>query len=184
MRERPINMRFWEVSAILGGHKTQVRIPYKVRNGQPHPNPNDLPVMQQAVRLCPLGKVNDRLWVRQQWAVDKCFDGLAPKQLQHDTPVYLLPSNGDSPRPPQEVIWRRVSHMPKWASRIWLAITNVSVQRLHDISDGECQAEGIYPSEGTTLRGVYEELWKRKHGASTWDANPWVWVIEFRRVDP
>lgn len=83
--------------------------------------------------------------------------------------------------------WKPSIHMPRWASRITLEITGVRVERLQDISEADVKAEGINPetnNSGRMHRALYRELWnqlnaKRGYG---WDANPWVWVIEFKRV--
>jgi len=92
-------------------------------------------------------------------------------------------------------------HMPRWASRIVLEITGVRVERLQDITEADALAEGVEPHEvsqfalnGTSAEeraerhrqaavGPYSGLWDRINGAGSWDANPWVWVIEFRRIE-
>ncbi|WP_093053230.1 hypothetical protein [Variovorax sp. YR634] len=99
----------------------------------------------------------------------------------------------------------RVSiHMPRWASRIDLEVTSVRVERLQDISEEDARAEGISAHrkggwhweqppagiEGTnhfgfkTARDAYRALWEQINGAGSWAANPWVWVVEFRRIRP
>jgi len=94
----------------------------------------------------------------------------------------------------------RVSiHMPRWASRLTLEITGVRVERLQDTSEADAIAEGIqraddfhenemwkgYQEPGTRWfipQQAYRDLWKSINGASSWDANPWVWVVEFKRI--
>jgi len=107
---------------------------------------------------------------------------------------------------PKEINWRPSIHMPRWASRITLEITGVRVERLQDISEADAQAEGVQghpfrPDDGwpictgymigsddgkTTLhpnpQDAYQRLWESINSPGSWDANPWVWVIEFRRV--
>ena len=80
-------------------------------------------------------------------------------------------------------------HMPRWASRITLEIVNIRVERLNDISDEDAAAEGVtgrmdhekscYWPESY----VFSELWESINGAGSWDVNPYVWVIEFRRIE-
>lgn len=88
-------------------------------------------------------------------------------------------------------------HMPRWACRILLEITGVRVERLNDISRDDAMAEGIvYQHDGgfgladsthynfADPRFSYQSLWESINGAGSWDANPWVWVVEFKRVEP
>ena len=103
------------------------------------------------------------------------------------------------------VRWRPSIHMPRWASRITLEVTGVRVERLQEISDEDARAEGIKPVRlpmagafgttvyaaewpapvsGDTARAAFRALWESINGAESWDANPWVWVVEFRRVEP
>lgn len=99
--------------------------------------------------------------------------------------------------------WKPSIHMPKAAARIWLEITNVRVERLQDITDSDSMAEGICEyNDGTfknyfTQRGLrtkdgvecllpkgsFSSLWTAINGLNSWDTNPWVWVIEFKRIE-
>lgn len=86
-----------------------------------------------------------------------------------------------------EGAWVPSIHMPRWASRITLEITAVRVERLNDISESDARAEGVMPTPGAAERLVggklaFAELWASIYGHESWSANPWVWVIEFRRV--
>lgn len=88
--------------------------------------------------------------------------------------------------------------MPRWASRITLEITDVRVERLNDISEEDAFAEGLEkrdwmgPAEITLQNnkvvhgqavGCFRALWESINGEGSWAANPWVWVIEFEKVD-
>ena len=107
--------------------------------------------------------------------------------------------------------WRPSIHMPRWASRITLEITGVRVERLQDITEEDAIAEGIYEDQvivgahcnggtHTEVRGsrffgtddnegfefaagAYKALWDSIYGRDSWDKNPWVWVVEFKRVE-
>jgi len=86
--------------------------------------------------------------------------------------------------------WRPSIHMPRWACRLVLEIVSVRVERLQDISDAECIAEGCPGGHGAipgygynaTPYEHYRWLWESINGAGSWAANPWVWCITFRRV--
>lgn len=101
--------------------------------------------------------------------------------------------------------WRPSIHMPRWASRIKLEITGVRVERLQDISEADAKAEGIASRTGEktiyhydfpklpptdavsgwkSARSAYKELWCEINGRDSWESNPWVWVVEFKRVQP
>lgn len=78
--------------------------------------------------------------------------------------------------------------MPKEASRIWLEITGIRVERVQDISEGDAIAEGIDLNKcsgdwESPPSWVFEELWKSINGEESWEANPWVWKVEFKKVD-
>jgi hypothetical protein len=148
------------------------------------------------VARCPYGQPGDQLWVRERGVIDRsegrffayhaspgvfkeattgCVDERCSGQVQEQ----LGPG------------WKAVPsiHMPRWASRITLGITGVRVERLQEISDSDAYGEGVDPcvhngfhtDQGTCS---YRKLWEQINGPGSWDANPWVWVIEFRRVMP
>jgi DNA-binding transcriptional regulator YiaG len=79
-------------------------------------------------------------------------------------------------------------NMPRWASRILLEIVSVRVERLHDISEQDAMAEGVRHSlhlpSGRDARGNFAHLWWTINGDDSWEANPWVWCISFRMVQP
>jgi hypothetical protein len=100
--------------------------------------------------------------------------------------------------------WRPSIHMPRWASRLSLDVVSVGVERLHDITEDDARREGIGPlwlqdgeqgcwytgdpSKGAkmharTARDAFARLWSEVYGPSAWDANPWVWRVEFTRVE-
>lgn len=138
-----------------------------------------------AAELCPYGQPGDRLWVRETWQTDKSLDDKAPSSfsawpvrykadgavLQHG--AFFGSTDGKT----------RVSiHMPRWASRIILEITAVRVEKLHDISEADAEAE-CPPQNFKSWRDNFCALWQQINGDGAWDANPWVWVIEFKRIE-
>lgn len=158
-----------------------------------------------ASQFCPYGSVGERLWVRETHAIVprtayRCSDGvqqvLRPDD-DHDAAIF----REGWERSAGGIRWRPSIHMPRWASRIRLEITDVRVQRLQEISEDDCAAEGVLEIDGqlpneaiyemarrqrTTfedLRPSFGALWESINGAGCWDANPWVWAISFQRVE-
>lgn len=137
---------------------------------------------------CPYGQRGDRLWVRETFGITRCTDhgwnhgmfrGPLPKEKPANYfPYYRATHNGVGN-------WRPSIHMPRWASRITLEITGVRVERLQDISRGDAMDEGCpFPNmaQGDDPRKWYADLWNSINGPGSWDATPWVWVIEFKRL--
>jgi hypothetical protein len=144
---------------------------------------------------CPYGQPGNRLWVREAWAWRG--DGAIPAfDRVRKGEVWF---RADPERTSPGIRWRPSIHMPRWASRITLEVTGVRVERLQDISEADALAEGVTPKwepgcsgrlmealGGFSFRpaaSAYAELWEQINGPGSWDANPWVWVVEFRRVE-
>ena len=183
-KERPMLFNAPMVRAVLAETKTQTRRVFTAKNGGLWPNRNDLPGMKQILRNCPYGQPGDRLWVREAW-------GLAfgsPITPHPDAVIY----RADKGNADWDGRWRPSIHMPRWASRILLEIVSVRVERLQDISEDDATAEGARlcygepfdPANTISDRRRYELLWEQINGPGSWDANPWVWVIEFKQVQP
>jgi hypothetical protein len=88
---------------------------------------------------------------------------------------------------PKGLHWKPSIHMPKEAARIWLKVTNVRVERLQDMTDDDAEAEGCFDYTSTALG--FPDVWdstikKSDLDSYGWNANPWVWVIEFERCEP
>lgn len=79
--------------------------------------------------------------------------------------------------------WKPSIHMPRWASRITLEITNVRVERLHWISGEDAKLEGWSNKTLCSPFTWYRNLWKSIYGEESWESNPWAWVVEFKRVE-
>ena len=173
MKERPILFNGEMVRAILAGQKAQTRrIPSKTQ--------------QQHALFCPYGHPGDRLWVRERWAADMSFDDLPPRML----PPRGMPIYYHATAQCMDYKWRRSVHMPRWATRITLEITDVHVERVQDIHEEDAIAEGIDPRKLSYLSGEravtkFSVLWNSLYAADGfgWDVNPWVWVVTFKRVE-
>ena len=153
---------------------------------------------------CPYGKPGDRLWVRETWVADAQVDAVPPRDLSQGEPI-RYPADGSIRQAGCSMIKpgraRPSIHMPRWACRILLEVTDVRVERLQDISEEQALAEGVrlytdhaefgdwYHVEGIETysaepRKSFELLWTSINGAESWNANPWVWAVSFRRVQP
>ena len=149
---------------------------------------------------CPYGAPGDRLWVRETHALENRYRNVWC-QYAADGHRAAVPA-------PELVTIARPGmrpsiHMPRWASRITLEITGVRVERLQNISEADAQAEGatfrrigtgdartgmrdcwsFEQHEGETARDAYRLLWEHINGDGSWDANPFVWVLTFRRIE-
>ncbi len=210
MIECPILLNATAVRAIRAGTKTQHRVAMKPQPAddiRPHRAPNKSiqcwisSLAHQhgtsTVHVCPYGQAGDRIWVRESWAVGKCADSLKPIMLHPGTWMVdngglWYPADAAEPRNPisPRGKTRPGMYMPRWASRIVLDVTEVRVQRLQDISEADAWCEGVDASEALSMGcsdgavAVYSALWEKNNGADSWDANPWVWAVEFRRIEP
>lgn len=201
MRERPILFAGRLVRAILDGRKTQTRRvvkPSYLGDADCIEPLDDYPaewsVWADGERhgnvLCPYGVPGDRLWVRETgWQRPE----RTPRMMREGADTwekYYFDADGlDEADHAQFKEWgfkRRPSiFMPRWASRLTLEVVNVRVERLQEISEEDALAEGIRPPSDhgrAPNRSLYASLWDELNGRGAWDANPWVWVVEFKRV--
>ena len=225
IKERPILFSAPMVRAILEGRKTVTRRAVKIRpdadatitvesynvevtnrHGYQEAGPEIFGAWWrdgEAGCKCPYGKPGDHLWVRETWYCDHFEVTRGPylkpddldigEALEDGTLVYaadeLTPYEADQP------IWKPSIHMPRWACRILLEITDVRVERLQDITYEQAAAEGVHrgplrewcaSDEGGACHKypvpAFRDLWQSVGGS--WDTNPWVWVVEFKRVTP
>lgn len=155
--------------------------------------------MRSKVFGCPYGEVGDRIWVRETYQ-GPLFDYEHMESYLEDSSKFYKPEfcvyRADGKPAPEfydaddnlHCGWRPSIHMPRWASRITLEITDVRVERLRGLSEEDAKSEGIIPSAGGVLPGWeyrinFRDLWMDIYGTNNWEANPWVWVIEFKRVE-
>lgn len=208
------------VRAILDGRKTQTRriIKFKrlsrIRRGRLFYSTtyNSWAIEGGDASLelveCPHGRVGDRIWVREAWQYSpqrycSCPQPSEPSPCDawaDGTGCYsnrsgvVYRASGDS-----APAWRPSIFMPRWASRITLEVTDVRVERLHDISEADATAEGVerpveryvvpgsMPVQYTELehRDYFQNLWDSINGkrpGCSWGDNPWVWALTFRRL--
>lgn len=211
MKEHPILFSTAMVQAILEGRKTQTR--RIIKDTTPHwANDAYREHCIRSIR-CPYGKPGDRLWVREKYrkyhvtkpdsdeidldhevfefAADK---GIFPIPMQDGDGFQMYNKDGSEKMIP----WRPAIHLKRVDARIFLEITNVRVERLQEISKDDAIAEGINPEvtgddfyENYAKIGYrwidavpsYRSLWESINGPGSWEVNPWVWVIEFKRIE-
>lgn len=192
MKERPILFSGQMVRAILEGRKTMTRRivkPQPVNEWNWHPKPGESICGNKRMwlRLCPYGQPGDRLWVRETWAAPHAYDHLLPRMFPREARIHYAATEERG-----GLLWRSSIHMPRWTSRITLEIVDIRVERLLDISEEDARLEGIdlggFQSmtegiAGREHRIKFRELWETINGPGSWDANPWVWVVEFKRIE-
>lgn len=226
MKERGMIFNGEMVRAILDGRKTQTRRPVKFpvhdKNLGCELSGNELSGELSAGNYLnsAFGKPGDRIWVREAYRFPASLDDVSPTGVGEMAVAtgYRKPwaptfyeftgtfSDGwkgfETPPKVSDAGKLRPSiHMPRWASRILLEITDVRVERLNAISEEDAEAEGIdmealYDSQDCydciadhnmtgrpTVTGAFKYLWESIYGEESWKANSWVWVIEFKRVE-
>ncbi|RKH01477.1 hypothetical protein D7X74_37800 [Corallococcus sp. CA047B] len=213
VRERPILFSAPMVRALLGGRKTVTRRLVKPQRGwklgwydkqgvivpvnaDRHGDPGD-------DITCPYGQPGERLWVREAFHITSANEAV----YRADYPGNATARGMENIPAEQDVRWRPSIHMPRWASRLTLEVVSTSVERLHDITEGDAQAEGAVFRDfgrgnygrqrpgwamsveqldrGTehcldTARFAFGNLWNAINGENSWLSNPWVWRVEFR----
>lgn len=158
---------------------------------------------------CPFGAAGDRIWVREAWRVARKHNSTRPADLPFDKGLSIAYASGgimcrdevDGPyvSHPEQDLWsadwmgkgRPSIHMPRQASRILLEITDVRVERLNGMSEEDARAEGCNGGHDSipgymysaTPHEHFHHLWASIYGEESWLGNPWVWVIEFKRIE-
>jgi hypothetical protein len=206
MRELPILFSAPLVRAILADTKSVTRRPVK-------PGVMDVPVdpgamastreeyARDMLSRCPFGVPGDRLWCRETFAPFGCrtHNGDLPYETASELHCTcrsgawyradVLPGDDDS-----TTRWTPSIHMPRWASRILLEVTNVRVERLQDITEDDAKAEGVTPTNGHPVRGSvfgcgptcregFAQTWIDIYGPESWAANGFVWRVAFKRIE-
>ncbi|HBQ6269360.1 TPA: morphogenetic protein [Klebsiella pneumoniae] len=216
MTERGMIFNAEMVRAILDGRKTQTRRPVKFpvhdKNLGCELAGNELAGELSAGNYLnsAFGKPGDRIWVRETFQGPlfdyDLMDSYSEDPTPFEKPEFCVYKADGVPAPEfydaddeLHCCWRPSIHMPRWASRILLEITDVRVERLNAISEEDATAEGVppagsllpdYPGTFLTPKGdfatakvAFQRLWESIYGEESWKANGWVWVISFKRVE-
>lgn len=198
MTDRPILFSGPMVQAILEGRKTQTRRALNL-NWNPGANPDFTgwrAEKQNAHDWLIIGgmgigaevstpiAIGDRLWVREAWRSGLTYDDLAPRDMSGEEPLrYEADMSWQTwgwKADCREGRLRAAMHMPRWASRMTLTVTDVRVERLQDISEADAIAEGCKGfvshdgEDGETPVEEFHDLWNSINGAGAWEANPWA----------
>lgn len=208
------------VRALLSGRKTQTR---RIIKPQPEATLSGslsgkwlsrplngllLPKIEDIAIHCPFGVVGDRLWVRETFQGPlfdyDLMDSYCKDPTPFEKPEFCVYKADGVPAPEfydaddeLHCCWRPSIHMPRWASRILLEITDVRIERLNAINEHNAHAEGVAKLRGgfwkhyqpgwtqhqLSARGSFVTLWKSIYGDESWNSNPWVWVIKFKRIE-
>jgi len=205
-KERPIIFNAQEVNAVLAGDKTQYRVPVDIE----FIKDVNVPIVQKVADetdctlselvtgayndsvydfICPLGKAGDRLWVQELHARTENEDLL--------TRTHYYAGNGDL-RPDLRhdaglLTKYDADAMPRWASRLLLEITDIRIERVQDTSHDDAVAEGVHHFDIearlcdqalSVAQIVFSRHWdtKREDRHTDWESNPWVWVVEFKKI--
>lgn len=195
MKFHPILFSTEMVKAILEGRKTQTRRVIKSKSLLACLNNPAEKGFDGIESLCTYGKVGDVLWLRESFRYDVIQDR---NGVFNDVYCYKTDFPDEHPK---ILSWKPSIHMPKTACRIFLQIKSIRVERLQDISEKDAIAEGVqfrkvidqglgYKVYGVTFDQQtsspafsFQTLWKYINGFDSWDANPFVWVIEFQRIE-
>lgn len=155
------------------------------------------------LEFCPYGKPGDVLWVREQFKIigTHVERDLSSGAIIEETPQYVFRGQ-KQPHIEKLFKWKPSIHMPKSACRIFLEVVSVKVERLQDITKSDAIKEGVerlyaggfgrsgeewknYNGSGVLDSAIlsFESLWESINGPESLLANPWVWVVEFKRIE-
>jgi hypothetical protein len=195
MKARPILFSTAMVQAILDGRKTQTRRVVKVRGCKPFIPPTDWPKIDvlQWAGDCPYGQPGDVLYVKEtHWSFGEWEANGSTKTGKQkwefkrhiDSDVLF-----ESPRQVESFKFKRIGwynrpslFMCACDARLFLRIKSIRVERLQEISNDDIRAEGAAEFGCTTHRLNWHTFWQSINGPESWEANPWVWVVEFERI--
>lgn len=190
------------LAKLAGNHAAYLRdgigltwIPFGGAKEQPMP----------AAKILEMSPYGSRLWVRETWAAHNCYDSCKPSEIHDNAEIFYradFPSDFEKRHPGvadhRPGKWRPSIFIPRWASRITLAVKAVRCERLWSIIEDDAQAEGLLPIANPDYDedepcddpefshvAAFARLWDKLNGKKhPWESDPWVWVIEFERSKP
>lgn len=190
MKELPILFRTEMVQAILSGNKCQTR---RIIKPQPviddesgyvyfnkHKYLFDIHNWKDECLIACKYQINNLLWVKETYQHTECLN-INPQDENYG---YVYKADGQPWDTYEGWKWKPSIFMPKSAARIWLQVESVRVERLQDISAKDSVLEGCCNPGSSTPKLAYEMLWESINGSGSWEKNPYVWVITFKRINP
>lgn len=163
------------------------------------------PMKHPHERYFPCGGPGSKLWVKESFQLDEVWNDCAVKNVPNDEVIFYPADESSTGVVPFG--WGRVRssiHMPRWASRLTLEVVNVRVERLQEISDLDALAEGVMSRKvstgdarlplqtvygtgtetdwASTAQDAFEHLWESINGPGSWERNPFVRVVEFKKI--
>lgn len=175
MTDKPIIFSADMIRAMLEGRKTQTRRMLRYdKCGAPI-----MPIVE-----------GDQLWVKEAWRTSPAYDDLKPSDMGGDESIFY-----EADETWESWGWgnigcvsggryRHARFMPRWASRLTLVVTDVSVHRVQEISEDDAFDEGVKRTTIplSTSRVVFRDLWNSIHGPGAWDRNDWVAAVSFEVI--
>ena len=197
-KERPIILTTQEVNAVLAGNKTQHRVPVLTAKeidegfewdfsaeGDSAVYIKEIDDERQEVLLkpCPFGAIGDRLWVQEPTLAIEDVGWIGPVFVASDAGRNAIdwgygPYDDPAHIPACELTYNKPDDLSYEDSRLLLEITDISIERVQDITLGDSLKEA---RDG--LMDFAVDYWMPKHGEAAWFKNPWVWAIEFKVID-
>lgn len=197
-KERPIILTTQEVNAVLAGNKTQHRVPVLTAKeidegfewdfsaeGTSAVCIKEIDDERQEVLLkpCPFGAIGDRLWVQEPTLAIEDVGWIGPVFVASDAGRNAIdwgygPYDDPAHIPACELTYNKPDDLSYEDSRLLLEITDISIERVQDITLGDSLKEA---RDG--LMDFAADYWMPKHGEAAWFKNPWVWAIEFKVID-
>lgn len=201
MKVTPMLFKDEMVRAIVDGRKTQTR---REMNVQPCRKPNLLMLGNSLTAMwmnkhedgnevlkCPYGKPGDLIYIKETHAFSRLFDLMPPRDVPVGSDVYYKAAMSEQEFHNLCAVTRPSIFMPRWASRLTLKIKSIRLERLQDISEEDAKSEGAepklctgypYPNPPSTHINGFCQLWQSINGPGSWEANPWLWVIEYEPI--
>jgi hypothetical protein len=192
MKERGILFSAPMVRALVEGRKTQTRRIVKLQTA-PTEKRRNAGTGAEALTLCPYGRPGDRLWVKETWKCTVDSDWIHVSYRADGATRKINRTDLNDRQNAMALVWGSKTQekfpalfMPRWASRITLEIVSVRRERLQEVTEQDAVAEGWLPDRSpfaySKAYNWYRDLWDSINGLGSWNTDPWVWRVEFKKI--